>query len=134
MTKVAGLALIIFLFAAAPAGASFSGSNGKVAWVQDGQLKVDDPFDDAGPATLANVAANLPTLAPLSAPAWSPDGTKIAFTKPIGNTAPFPDRSAVFVMDADGGNQHQVSTPYAARPGMLRRPTTDDTLITWPRP
>ena len=45
--RAALLALLAVLCLASPAGAAFSGSNGKVAWVTDsGSLVVDDPFDD----------------------------------------------------------------------------------------
>ena len=36
-------------------------------------------------------------------PAWSPDGTKIAFTRPIAM------KSQVLVIDADGENQLQLT-------------------------
>ena len=39
------------------AAASFSGSAGKVAWIHDGVLQVDDPFDELGPRTITTVPA-----------------------------------------------------------------------------
>src|SRR5215212_12165248 len=100
------VAVLLSLVLAAPAGASFSGSNGKVAWVDNaGGLIVDDPFDDApAPPPLATVSmadADNPS-APHSPPAWSPDGTRIAYTEAIPDTDPYGDHSAVFVINADG--------------------------------
>ena len=37
-------------------------------------------------------------------PAWSPDGSKIAFTSWVG-----PSNSEVYVMDADGGNKTNLT-------------------------
>jgi hypothetical protein len=115
MRRSLPLAALLALVAAAPAQATFSGSSGKVAWVEDHQLKVDDPFDDAAPAVLAGAANRDGAMAPTSAPVWSPDGTKIAYTEATTNTDRFPDHSAVFVINADGTGRHQVSQPYPAR-------------------
>jgi hypothetical protein len=127
------LGAVIAVAIAAPASGSFSGSNGKVAWVgMDGGLYIDDPWDEqpAGPpvAHVKSSATPPPGTAPVSAPAWSPDGTRLAFTKPIPDTADFPEHSAVFVMDADGGGPRQVSHPFPAR-----KPCDDcdDGEITW---
>src|SRR5262245_44684485 len=79
----------------ATAGASFSGSNGKVAWIDSGgKLMVDDPFDDQ-PATAFGAVANGPATSPRSAPSWSEDGTRLAFTVPIHDGDKLPDHSAV---------------------------------------
>jgi len=45
-----------------------------------------------------------------TAPAWSPDGKRIAFGRGVG------DQQSVFVMDADGGDVHQL-TPWVLRGG-----------------
>lgn len=116
----------IALGAAAPsAQAAWPGSPGKVAWIHEGLLKVDDPYDDAGPITITTVpkAENpLNAQAPTSAVAWSPDGTKVAFTKAVDDGI-FPDHTAVFVADLSEGRAEgtpvpitQVSHPYAGRP------------------
>lgn len=100
----------------AAANAAFSGSNGKLAWVDDGQLWVDDPYDDTGPEPLTSAAEtqNERPSAPASPPAWSPDGTKIAFTDAIPDTSPYKPHTAVFTINADGTGRTQVTRPYPA--------------------
>ncbi|MET0816399.1 MAG: hypothetical protein ABWZ67_02545 [Solirubrobacteraceae bacterium] len=117
--RVLLLALVAFLLPAATASATFDGSNGKVAYVdmQD-QLFIDDPWDDQ-PATgpIATVGSNDVEdqfQAHAHAPAWSPDGTMLAYTAPVPD---FHKRhSAVFVVDADGTNPRQVSHPFLLKP------------------
>lgn len=101
---------------AAPADAAFSGSNGKLAWVDGGQLWVDDPYDDTGPQALTTAAEtqNERVSAPASPPAWSPDGTKIAFTDAIPDTSPYKPHTAVFTINADGTGRTKVTSPYPA--------------------
>jgi TolB protein len=87
---VVGLALLMPLVSVADA--SFPGANGKIA------------FDDgAGDIWVMNPDGTDPTQLTSSPetdvfPAWSPDGTKIAFSRSTG----------IFVMNADGSDQHEV--------------------------
>ena len=113
------LAVFLALAVASPAQAAFSGSNGKVAWLDSNAgLVIDDPFDDkpAPPPVVmtANGVAEQSASAPRSAPAWSPDGTRIAYTEAIPDTSPYKDHSAVYVINADGSGRKRVTTPYAA--------------------
>src|SRR3712207_8567480 len=114
------LAVLLALALATPASAAFSGSNGKVAWLDSNAgLVIDDPFDDepAPPPvvmTSNGVADEQSASAPRSAPSWSPDGTRIAYTESIPDTSPYKDHSAIFVMNADGSGRQRVTTPYAA--------------------
>ncbi len=77
---------------------------------------------DAAPAvTIASTALNLPAGAGISKPAWSPDGTKIAFSR---------ERSTgeidIYVMDADGTGAESLES-YADGLGVLNTSiTTDD--------
>lgn len=113
-------ALVALLVIPATASATFDGSTGKVAYVDtnDG-LYIDDPFDDQpaqGP--LATVASNEPTnglAAMTSPPAWSPDGTMLAYTAPIPDSFGL-QHTAVFVVKADGTGMRQVTEPFALAP------------------
>jgi WD40-like Beta Propeller Repeat len=92
------LALVAFLLLLpATASATFDGTTGKVAYIDaDNGLYIDDPYDDQpaqGP--LATVSdPNFPANAPVSPPAWSPDGTMLAYSasqrSSRGSTAPPP--------------------------------------------
>ena len=45
-----------------------------------------------------------------SSPAWSPDGTQIAFAAQIGTLAEDPRLSEIYVMDADGTDRRRLTT------------------------
>src|SRR5687768_15756484 len=75
------------------------------------------------------VLASLILLLIAAAPAaWSPDGTRIAYTEQITDTAPYKEHSAVFVMNADGTGRKQVSVPYA---GVVPCKDCDNGEVTW---
>lgn len=85
---------------AAPAHAAFPGRNGKIAFTTAfTQLDLINP-DGSGRASFSSASAFL------REPAWSPDGTKIAFSR-----AAFPDGSnfEIFVMNADGSDPTQLT-------------------------
>ena len=131
MPRIALAVLALLLLAAAPADAAFWGSNGKVAWITSGgALMVDDPHDEEPAKQLATAAKGHPDQqnAPRSAPAWSPDGTRIAYTEGLPDTSPYPFHSAVFVMNADGTGRRQVSFPYA---GVVPCDLCDNGEVTW---
>ena len=131
MPRIVLAVLALLLLTAAPADAAFWGSNGKVAWIASGgALMVDDPHDEEPAAQLATAAKGHPDQqnAPRSAPAWSPDGTRIAYTEGLPDTSPYPYHSAVFVMNADGTGRKQVSFPYA---GVVPCDQCDNGEVTW---
>jgi TolB protein len=86
-----GTALVVSL-AATPAEAAYPGSNGKIAFVRGSDIWTS--FSDG------SAQANLTNNAQIEDdPAWSPDGAQIAFTR---------YNDGVWVMDANGANQHRV--------------------------
>lgn len=113
-------ALVALLLIPATASASYDGSTGKVAYVDtNDDLYIDDPFDDQpaqGP--LATVTTKDPksfAFAMPSPPAWSPDGTLLAYSAPVPDSFGL-EHSAIFVMKADGTESRQVSHPFAFEP------------------
>jgi len=117
---LAALVALLVLIPAAAASASFDGSTGKVAYVdaEDG-LYIDDPFDDQpaqGPlATVASNDLQSKAMAMPSPPAWSPDGTLLAYSAPVDDSFGT-KHSAIFVIKADGTGARQVSHPFALEP------------------
>jgi dipeptidyl aminopeptidase/acylaminoacyl peptidase len=96
---VAAASLIMSVLVA-PVQAAHPGANGKIAY--ESAVTGNDEIFAMGPDGSAQTnVSNSPD--PDRDPAWSPDGTKIAFSR-IG--AASPDAHAnVWVMDADGSNQ-----------------------------
>ena len=92
--------------ASAPQGiqatpAAFPGGNGKIAYEDDGQITVIEP-DGSGKVQLTSG----------SYPAWSADGTKIAYV--LG--------ASLFIMNADGSGQTLVQGPISDRIFEYRHP------------
>ena len=113
-------ALVALLLIPATASASYDGSTGKVAYVDtENGLFIDDPYDDQpaqGPlATVATEDVQTKAFALPSPPAWSPDGTLLAYSAPVDDSYGL-KHSAIFVMKADGTGAHQVSHPFALEP------------------
>ncbi len=89
----------LLLLAAPPASATFPGKNGRIAFVQNGEIFTMNPDGTS--------IRQLTHLGPESSadwPSWSADGKQIVF-----NEFPPPDGVAqLWVMNADGTNQHQL--------------------------
>jgi Tol biopolymer transport system component len=97
---LAAAALAILLSGGGPAGAAFPGANGKIAFVDsdgDAEIFVMDPDGSNVTQLTSNAVGDVQ-------PAWSPDGTKIAFASARG------DDGEIVVMDADGSNEVQLTS------------------------
>jgi WD40-like Beta Propeller Repeat len=91
----------------ASAGAAYPGSNGKIAFVRDSQIWTMNA-DSTGETQLTSAAE------PSTEPEWSPDGTKILFTRRVICGTNCSSRE-VRVMNADGtGDTHVYGGPTEA--------------------
>jgi TolB protein len=113
MARRSGLALIVSVLAgliviapSSPVGATFPGTNGRIA------------FDDyAGSEHIFTVnpdGSDVTDLTPgfeAASPAWSPDGSKIAFEVFLA-----PPMNGIWVMDANGSNKKQLTDDGGAGP------------------
>ena len=118
-TRALLLSLGLILVMAAPAAAAFPGGNGLIAVAADTDSVSDTIF--VGHATGGDLRA-LPSPCPpgpwdppwdscfVDAPAWSPDGERIAFTS-IRRSAP-----QVWIVNADGSDLHEVPGATGFRP------------------
>ena len=99
---LAVLAALAMLLGIRSAEAAFPGTNGKIAFqsnrhVASGEIYIISPGGAATRITVSNGSGN---------PAYSPDGSKIAFVS-TGNQ--------IFVMNADGTGRRQVTTSATAK-------------------
>ena len=107
----AALAALVGLTSAAPASATFQGALGKLAYwkgeplssgAEQNKIFVDDPSDDQPPRQLTTGYA----------PAWSPDGTKLAFELNDSDATDTRFTEGIGITGADGtGRQQIVVTP-----------------------
>jgi TolB protein len=88
--------------AAPPAVATFPGGNGRIAFIRDGNVWTMRP-DGTGQRQLT-------TSGTARDPAWSPDGTKIAFARFSPTTGGAYD---IWVMRAGGGGKTRITTHAA---------------------
>ena len=97
---VAALAVL----GAAPAGATFPGPNGRIAFSDyvSGQIYAVNPDGSA----LRQLTHTKPSRG-ADFPSWSPSGKKILFTR-FRNDLPNTDNSRVWIMNADGANKRKL--------------------------
>src|SRR4051794_38183664 len=107
LTGVAAVAALL-AFCAVPAQATVPGTNGKIAFTSGsntfgsgGDIHVANP-DGTGEVNLTNNPASD------RFPAWSPDGTKIAFVSDR-ELYPYDQYPDVWIMDADGSNLRRLT-------------------------
>jgi TolB protein len=99
ISKLYSLLLITFLLFAIPAHATFPGKNGRIAFIQSGEVFTMNP-DGSDIKQLTHLGPDNSA----SFPAWSADGKQIVF-----NESPPPDGiPQLWVMNADGSDQHLV--------------------------
>jgi pimeloyl-ACP methyl ester carboxylesterase len=115
------------------ARADFQGTPGKIAYVDASggtssqfPLKIWDPKDLSGqvettlvPSTYRFDSSGTFVSGEASAPSFSPDGTKIAFSKLIYDTTVVGTKlyhTSIFTMNVDGSDQQQLTTPDHFRP------------------
>jgi WD40 repeat protein/List-Bact-rpt repeat protein len=96
---VASAAAALLVFGPPPAPAAFPGHNGLIAFVCGENICVKDVAGSGPGAGLVGGAAS---------PAWSPDGTQIAFTKYQGWSGGV-WRQDIYVMNSTGGTQKQLT-------------------------
>ena len=118
------VAIAATLLAAPSAQAAFPGANGRIAFTRDATPTTSQEIwtaapDGSDPRQITNNgwADRMP--------AFSPDGTKIAFVSLENGTA----NPEIYVMDADGNNRTRLTTQAAnihrGRPGLVPRRQED---------
>jgi len=75
--------------------------NGKIAWVRDGDIWLMNA-DGSGASQLTSSPEDAPVV--YSKPAWSPDGSKLAYVASDGSGS-----SAIYVSDANGKNTTKIA-------------------------
>jgi dipeptidyl aminopeptidase/acylaminoacyl peptidase len=96
--SIAACGLLALLAISAPAQAAFPGKNGKIAFTTD-EGNFPDLWLHAMDADGTNPTRLTNNTADDGDPAWSPDGTKIAFDR----------NSDIYTMNADGTGQARVT-------------------------
>jgi dipeptidyl aminopeptidase/acylaminoacyl peptidase len=99
----AGIAFAARAFLGPPVGRSSAAPGGKIAFLRDGDIFVVES-DGTGLSRLTDTEAHE------SSPAWSPDGTMIAYAVVTGGSR---EASEIRVMNADGSSVMRLTTELA---------------------
>src|SRR6476619_1084933 len=107
--RIAGVVAGLVLACASPATASFKGTPGKVADINaDLKLEIWDPVDRTAQVITVTVEpqSDGSQWGTNGRPVWSPDGTRVAFTKTVPdsgsyetNGQPVDKHTAIFIYD-----------------------------------
>jgi TolB protein len=103
------LALVMLVFVASvnPAGATFPGRNGKIAFVKESLRQ-----GGSGIFTMNPDGSEQSRIGSGYSPSWSADGQRVVFTRPTGESEEDFNQD-IYVMDADGDNVQQVTNSRA---------------------
>jgi Tol biopolymer transport system component len=96
------IAVLATVLSPSGADAAFPGTNGKIAFTQNFLSLITMNPDGGGQTRLT------PTDKAQMAPAWSPDGTKLAFAQSVGGI--FNPVQAIYTMNADGSDIRRVTS------------------------
>jgi Tol biopolymer transport system component len=103
-----GLLLVCVLALAPAAHATYPGANGQIAFGTNG-IELTEP-DGSGRTTLLDVDGFE------VAPAWSPDGSRLAFEVMQRPNPPNFESAGIWVADADGTDAHELVAGVAEQP------------------
>jgi Tol biopolymer transport system component len=88
-------------------------NNEKIAFTHTKSYRTGDYSDiytvNSDGTSLTNLTSETSTSVSESSPAFSPDGTKIAFSSTLNSSESLLDSTDIYVMDADGSNPRQLT-------------------------